>query len=134
MWALINKQLLLAALGEKFTFIRLVDGVQEHIHPGDSCVDDTTTKTTHDDPELEPIPASQAELTMSKEALIAKMEEIIHFFLDLLQVTGGDLAPENACGISSVTDGRAARQCFNKSKAVTTESRSSQDKLTPCLV
>jgi hypothetical protein len=33
-------------------------------------------------------------LTSSEETLIAKMEEIIQFFLYLLQVTGGDLAPE----------------------------------------
>jgi hypothetical protein len=47
LWALIN-QLLLAALGKKFTCIRLVaiDGVEEHIRPGGSFVDDTTTGTT----------------------------------------------------------------------------------------
>jgi hypothetical protein len=50
LWALIN-QLLLAALGEKFTCIRLVamDGEKEHIMPGDSFVDDTTTGSTNDD-------------------------------------------------------------------------------------
>jgi hypothetical protein len=94
-WALIN-QLLLAALGDKFTCIRLVaiDGVEEHIHPGNSFVDDTTTGTTNDAPGLEPISTDQAELTTSEETLIAKMEEIIILFLDLLQVTGGDLSPE----------------------------------------
>jgi hypothetical protein len=94
-WALINK-LLLAALDEKFTCIRLVaiDGMEEHIRPGDSFVDDTTTGSTNDDPELEPVPTEQAELYTSEESLVAKMEEIIQFFLDLLQVTGGDLAPE----------------------------------------
>jgi hypothetical protein len=53
---LIN-QLLLAALGGKFTCIRLVaiDDAEEHILPGDSFEDDTTTWTTNDDPELEPI-------------------------------------------------------------------------------
>jgi hypothetical protein len=67
LWALIN-QLLLTALGEKFTCIRLVaiDGVAEHIRPGDSFVDDTTTGSTNDDPELEPAPTEQAELTMSE--------------------------------------------------------------------
>jgi hypothetical protein len=92
---LIN-QLLLAALGEKFTCIRLVavDGVEEHIRPGDSFVNDTTTGSTNDDPELEPVPTEQAELTTSEESIVAKMEEIIQYFLDLLQVTGGDLAPE----------------------------------------
>jgi hypothetical protein len=95
LWALIN-QLLLAALGEKFSCIRLVaiDRVEEHIRPGDSFVDDTTTGTTNDDPELEPVSTDQAELTTSEETRIAKMEEIIHFFLDLLQLTQGELALE----------------------------------------
>jgi hypothetical protein len=92
---LIN-QLLLAALGDKFTCICLVaiGGEEEHIMPGNSFVDDTTTGSTNDDPELEPVPHDISELTTSEETLIAKMEEIIQFFLDLLQVTGGDLAPE----------------------------------------
>jgi hypothetical protein len=83
-------------LGEKFTCIRLVaiDSEEEHIRLGDSFVDDTTTGTTNDDPELEPVSSDIAELTTSEETLIAKMEEIIQFFFDLLQVTGGDLAPE----------------------------------------
>jgi hypothetical protein len=95
LWALIN-QLLLAALGEKFTCIPLVaiDGEEEHIRPGDSFVDDTTMGTTNDDSELEPVSHIISNLTSSEETLIAKMEEIIQFFLDLLQVTGGDLAPE----------------------------------------
>jgi hypothetical protein len=95
LWALIN-QLLLAAPGEKFTCIRLVaiDGEEEHIRPGDSFVDDTTTGTTNDDSKLEPIPHDISDLTSSEETLIAKMEEIIQFFLDLLQFTGGYLAPE----------------------------------------
>jgi hypothetical protein len=44
LWALLNK-LLLTALGEKFDCIRLiaVDGVKEHVRPGDAFVDDTTT-------------------------------------------------------------------------------------------
>jgi hypothetical protein len=92
---LIN-QLLVATLGEKFTCIRLVaiDGVEEHIRPGESFVDDTMTGTTNDDPELEPISTDRVELTTSEETLIEKMEEIIQLFLDLLQVTGGDLAQE----------------------------------------
>jgi hypothetical protein len=95
LWALIN-QLLLAALGGKFTCIRLVaiDGEERHIRSGDYFVDDTMTGSTNDDPELELVPHDISELTMSEETLIAKMEEIIPFFLDLLQVTGGDLAPE----------------------------------------
>jgi hypothetical protein len=95
LWALIN-QLLLAALGEKFTCIRLVaiDDKEEHIRPSDSFVDDNTTGSTNDDSELEPVSHDMYKLTLSEETLIAKMEEIIQFFLDLLQVTGGDLAPE----------------------------------------
>jgi hypothetical protein len=95
LWALIN-QPLVAALGEKLTFIDLVaiDGEEEHIRPGDSFVDDTTTGTTKDDSELESVSHVISDLTSSEETLIAKMEEIIQFFLDLLQVTGGDLAPE----------------------------------------
>jgi hypothetical protein len=70
-----------------------IDGVKEHIHSGDSFVDDKTTVTTNDDSEIEPIPTDQVEFTTSEELLISKMEEIIQLFLDLLQVTGGDLDP-----------------------------------------
>jgi hypothetical protein len=89
-------QLLLAALGKTFTCIRLVaiDGEEEHIMPGDSFVDDTTTGTTNDDSKLEPVSNVISNLTLTEETLIAKMEEIIQFLLDLLQVTKGDLAPE----------------------------------------
>jgi hypothetical protein len=75
LWALIN-QLLLAALGEKFTCICLVaiDGEEEHIRPGDSFVDDTTTGTTNDDSKLEPVSHIISYLTSSEETLIAKME------------------------------------------------------------
>jgi hypothetical protein len=68
-WALLN-QLLLTSLGETFTCIRLVaiDAVEEHIRPVDSFVDDTTSGTTNDDPELEPIPTDQVKLTTSEEA------------------------------------------------------------------
>jgi hypothetical protein len=67
LWALIN-QLLLAALGEKFTCIRLVaiDSEEEHIRPGDSFVDDTTTGTTNDDSELEPVSHVISDLTSSE--------------------------------------------------------------------
>jgi hypothetical protein len=80
---------------EKITCIRLVaiDG-EEHIRPGDSLVDDTMTGSTNDDHKLKPVSSDIDELTTSEEARIAKMEEIIKFFLDLIQVTGGDLAPE----------------------------------------
>jgi hypothetical protein len=94
LWALIN-QLLLAALGEKLTCIRLVaiNGEEEHIRPGDSFVDDTMMGTTNDDSELELVSHVISDLTSFEETLIAKMEEIIQFLLHLLQVTGGDLAP-----------------------------------------
>jgi hypothetical protein len=95
LWALIY-QLLLVALGEKFTCICLVAiaGDEEKICPGDSFVDNITTGTTNDDPELEPIFTDQVELITSEETLIANMDEIKKIFLDLLQVTGVDLSPE----------------------------------------
>jgi hypothetical protein len=95
LWALIN-QILLAALGEKFTCIRLVaiDGKEEHIRPDDSFVDDTTTGTNNHDSEIEPVSHVISDLTSSEETLIAKMEESMHFFLHPLQVTGGDLTPK----------------------------------------
>jgi hypothetical protein len=95
LWALIN-QLLLADLGEKFTCICsvVIDSEEEHIRPGDSFVDNTTTGSTNDDSELEPVSHYISDLTSSDETLIAKMDETIQFFLDLLQVTGGDLTPD----------------------------------------
>jgi hypothetical protein len=57
-------------------------------------VDDTTTGATDDDHNLEPIPSTVRGLTQEEDSLVAHMEVIIQFFLDLLQVTGGDLAPE----------------------------------------
>jgi hypothetical protein len=95
LWALLN-QLLLTALVEKFDCIRLVsiDGVDEHVIPGDSFVYDTTTGMTNDDTTMDPVPVELLDLTQSEEELIGQMQNIIQFFLDLLQVTGGDLAPE----------------------------------------
>jgi hypothetical protein len=94
LWALMN-QLLLTALCEEFECIRLVseDGKVEHKSPGESFVDDTMTGTTNDDTTLEPVPVEEEALTWSEEELIAKIQYIIKFFLDVLQVTGGDLAP-----------------------------------------
>jgi hypothetical protein len=94
LWALLN-QLLITALGEEFECIRLVsvDGKVEHKRPGDSFVDDTTTGTTNDDTTMEPVPVEEEELTWSEEELVAKIQDIIQFFLVVLQVTGGDLAP-----------------------------------------
>jgi hypothetical protein len=95
LWALLN-QLLPTALGDKFDCSRLisVDGVEEHVSPGDAFVDDTTTGVTNDDTRIEPVDAEVTDLTLIEEELIGKMQTIIQFFHDLLQVTGGDLAPE----------------------------------------
>jgi hypothetical protein len=83
-------------LGDKFDCILLtsVDGVEAHVHPGDAFVDDTTTGVKNDYTTIEPVDIEVTELTLSEEELIGKMQMIIQFFLDLLQVTGGDLAPE----------------------------------------
>jgi hypothetical protein len=71
LWALLNK-LLLTAQGEKFDCIRLVsvDGVDEHVRPGDSFVDDTTTGMSNDDTAMYPLPVEVVDLTQSKEELI----------------------------------------------------------------
>jgi hypothetical protein len=42
---------------------------------------------------MEPVPVEEEALMWSEEELIAKMQDIIKFFLDVLQVPGGDLAP-----------------------------------------
>jgi hypothetical protein len=95
MWALLN-QLLLKALGEEFDCISLVsvDGITTDTRPGDSLVDDTNTGATYDNHNLAPIPSTVRGLTQEEDSLVARMEVIIQFFLGLLQVTGGDLAPE----------------------------------------
>jgi hypothetical protein len=95
-WALLN-QLLLTALGEEFDCISLVsvDGRTTDTRPGDSLVDDTTTGAIDDNHNLDPISSTDRGLTEEEDSLVARMEVIIQFFLDLLQVTGGDLAPEN---------------------------------------
>jgi hypothetical protein len=53
LWALLN-QIILAALEEKFDCIRLVvvDGVEEHIRPGDSFVDNTRCGATDDNVDM----------------------------------------------------------------------------------
>jgi hypothetical protein len=68
--------------------------VEEHVHPGDAFVDNTTTGITNDDTTIEPVDVEVTYLTLSEEELIGKMNMIIQFFIDLLKVTGGDLAPE----------------------------------------
>jgi hypothetical protein len=93
--ALLN-QLLLTALGEEFDCISLVsvDGITTDTRPGDSFVDDTTTGATDDNHNLESIPSSVRGLTQEEDSLVARMEVIIQLFLDLLQVTGGNLTLE----------------------------------------
>jgi hypothetical protein len=72
----------------------VVDGINEHIRPGDSFIDDTTCGVTDDNVDMEPVPASVTNLTDGEEALVGRLEEIIQLFLNLLQVTGGYLAPK----------------------------------------
>jgi predicted HAD superfamily Cof-like phosphohydrolase len=49
---------------------------------------------TNDHTTMDQVPVEVTDLTQSEEDLIGKMQTIIQFFLDLLQVTGGDLDPE----------------------------------------
>jgi hypothetical protein len=90
LWALLN-QLIIAALEENFNCIRLVaiDGVEEHIRPGDSFVDDTTCEVKDDEITAEPVSSEVQKLVEAEEELIDNMEDIMQYFLDLLQVTGG---------------------------------------------
>jgi hypothetical protein len=83
-------------LGDKFDCIRLtaVDRVEEHVRPGDEFVDDTTTGVTNDDTTIRSVDAEVTDLNIREEELIGKMQTIIQNFLNLLQVTGGDMAPE----------------------------------------
>jgi hypothetical protein len=77
-------------LGEEFDCIQLVsiDGSSDTTRPGDSFVDDTTMGATTDDCNDDPTDNDVKELTAKEEKLVARMEDIIQFFLDLLQVTG----------------------------------------------
>jgi hypothetical protein len=95
LWALLN-QLVLTALEQKFDCIRLVaiDGVEEHSRPGGSFVDDTTCGVTDDDITADPVSSAALELVERELELIKQIEDSMQYFLDLLQVTGGDLAPE----------------------------------------
>jgi hypothetical protein len=67
---------------------------QMNILTGDSFVDDTTTGATDDNHNRDPIPSTFRGLTQEEDSLVARREVTIQFFLDLLQVTGGDLARE----------------------------------------
>jgi hypothetical protein len=111
MWELLN-QLILTALEEKYECITLVSVDKSTIstRSGESFVDDTTTGTTDDDVTKDPVSIDEKELTSDEEAMVERMKDIIQFFHDLLQVTGGDLAPENVSGISLHIDGRKAYQ------------------------
>jgi hypothetical protein len=71
-----------------------VDGTPTDTRPGESFVDDTTTGATDDNQNLKPIPSSVRGLTQEEENLVARMEDMIKCFLNLLQVTRGNLAPE----------------------------------------
>jgi hypothetical protein len=75
---LLNR-LLLASLGDKFDCSRLV---------ADSFVDDTTRWATSDDPDIEPAGVEVQQLTESEEKLVTRVQDIVHFFMDILQVTG----------------------------------------------
>jgi hypothetical protein len=57
-------------------------------------VDDKTTGMTDDDVTKDPFPIEEKERTSDEKAMVKRMEDIIQFFLDLLQVIGGDLAPK----------------------------------------
>jgi hypothetical protein len=94
-WALFN-QLLLTALGEEFDCISLVsvDGITTDTRPWSLFMDDKTTGATDDNHNLEQITSTIHGLTQEEDSLVARMEVIIQFFLDLLQVTGCDHAPE----------------------------------------
>jgi hypothetical protein len=98
LWALLN-QLTLTALEEKYDCIRLVsiDGVEEHIRPGDSFVDDTTCGVTDNDITAEPVSSAALELVEREEELIEQMEDTMQYFLDLLQVTGGRSHAKKMC-------------------------------------
>jgi hypothetical protein len=104
LWALLN-QLILTALEERYECNTLVSVDKSTIstRPGDSFVDDTTTGMTYDDVTKYPVPIDEKELTRDEEAMVKRMEYIIQFFLDLLQVTGGDLAHKKMRLVSHFT-------------------------------
>jgi hypothetical protein len=95
LWALLN-QLILKLLGETVECITLVsvDKSKTSTRPGDSFVDDTTTGVTSDDTNREPVSIEEKKLTADEKERVEQMQVVIQFLLDLLQVTGGDLAPE----------------------------------------
>jgi hypothetical protein len=52
------------------------------------------TGATYDNHHLEPISSSVRDFTPEEESMVARIEEIIQFFLYLLHVTSGDVAQE----------------------------------------
>jgi hypothetical protein len=56
-------------------------------------VDNTTPGITNNNVSSVSFDVIEQNFTEEEEQLVVKMEEIIQFFLDCLQVTGGDLAP-----------------------------------------
>jgi hypothetical protein len=75
----------LTALGEEFDCISLVsvDGKTTYTRPGDSFVDDTTTGATDDNHNFEPISSLVRGITQEEDSLVARMEVLIQFFLEL---------------------------------------------------
>jgi hypothetical protein len=59
-------------------------------------MDYKTTGATDDNHNLDPIPSSVRGLVQEEESLVTRMEYIIQLFLDLLQLTGCNLAPEKS--------------------------------------
>jgi hypothetical protein len=88
--------LILTALEEKYDCITLVsvDKSTTSTRSGNSFVDDTTTRMMDINVMKELVPIENKELTSEEDEMVKIMEAIIQFFLDLLQVMGGDLAPE----------------------------------------
>jgi hypothetical protein len=83
-------------LEDKYVCITLVSVYKSTTSkiPSHSFVENTTTGTTYDDVTKEPILVEKKELTRDEEAMVKRMEDIIQFFMDLLQVMGWELAPE----------------------------------------
>jgi hypothetical protein len=86
----------MTALGEKFECIKLVsvDNSKINTSPGDSFIDNTTNGVTSDDTSRELVPLEETDLMTDEVDLIEQMQVLIQFFLDLLQVIGGYLAPD----------------------------------------
>jgi hypothetical protein len=86
-------------------------------------MDDTTTGTTDDDVTKDPVPIEEKELTIDKEAMVKRIEDIIQFFLALLQVTGGDFVPEKCVwyliadlcnkGVPTLQESKSTRRGIN---------------------